>query len=189
VSEALGLAWEDYNEEQRTLSIKRALVWFYSEWKIDSPKTKAGTRTITLPASAVIALSRYANNSKTTKGPIFRGETGQPPNNSNLRGLLLALCEDAKVPVINIHGLRHVAATMALKATRDVHTVQRRLGHANVAVTMGIYAYALVEDGDAATAIDTMMDAKPLPPPAKVSGKIRREEGAKYGKSKKRVAP
>ena len=182
VSEALGLEWEDVNLELRTLSVKRALVWFYREWKIDSPKTKAGLRTITLPASGIAALRRYGANNKitTNSGPIFRGETGQPPNNSNLRLVLLDLCKEAEVPPINIHGLRHVAATMALKATKDVHAVQRRLGHANVAVTMGIYAYALVEDTDAADAIDRMLDAKPEPPPAKVSGATRQEEGRQW---------
>jgi integrase len=190
VSEALGLKWEDVNLELKTLSVKRALVWFYREWKIDSPKTKAGTRTITIPAPGIAALRRYRElTGAITPEYVFRGETGQPPNNSNLRLVLLDLCKIAGVPSINIHGLRHVAATMALRATKDIHAVQRRLGHANVGVTMGIYAYALVEDEDVSNAVDRMLDAKPEPEPPKVSQETRRQVGRIHystGKGKKK---
>lgn len=176
VSEALGLEWGDVNLARGTLTVRRALVWAYGEYRVDAPKTKAGTRCISLPAPALAALAaaqratgscpclrEQPGDGNTPSGPVFRGKAGEVPNNSNLRRVLLDICAAAGVPVVNIHGLRHVAATMALRATRDVHAVQRRLGHANVAVTMSIYAYALVDDAAVTSALDSLLGATATP--------------------------
>ena len=44
---------------------------------------------------------------------------------------------------IPIHGLRHTCATLLLKASVPPHVVQRRLGHANISITLDIYAHVL----------------------------------------------
>ena len=46
----------------------------------------------------------------------------------------------ANVRRIRFHGLRHTVATLMLSAGVPAHVVQRRLGHAEIEMTFGIYA-------------------------------------------------
>lgn len=53
------------------------------------------------------------------------------------------LIRAAGVKRIKFHGMRHTVATLMLAAGVPAHVVQRRLGHAKVEMTLGIYAHAL----------------------------------------------
>jgi integrase len=50
-----------------------------------------------------------------------------------------------------LHDLRHWSATMSIAQGHDIRTVANRLGHANPAMTLRVYAHA-VESADAAVA-------------------------------------
>ena len=67
------------------------------------------------------------------------------------------LCRHANVPVIHVHGLRHVAAMLALEATGDVYLVQQRLGHSHINVTLGIYGYPSRSEAAVAPALDRLL--------------------------------
>ncbi len=54
---------------------------------------------------------------------------------------------------VRFHDLRHFAATGLLSAGVDVRTVPGRLGHANAATTLGVYAHFLESSDQAAAAI------------------------------------
>ncbi len=170
VSEALGLRWEDVDLQQRRLRVSRAIVWMNAEYTEVPPKTDAGKRTIGLPTQALAALSRVPE--KVDGGYIFRTDKDCPPRHSHTRETLIALCDAAGVPRINVHGLRHVAAAMALKATRDIHAVQKRLGHSRASITMDIYAYVLTDEGDVVAALDSMLNAE-IEPTKCHSGKVQ----------------
>lgn len=62
-----------------------------------------------------------------------------------------AHAKTAGLPAIRLHDVRHSYATAALAAGERVEVVSRRLGHANVSVTMNIYAHVTAAD-DVATA-------------------------------------
>jgi integrase len=49
------------------------------------------------------------------------------------------------LPDFNIHDLRHTHAVHLLHEGWPIPTVSRRLGHANPAITMAIYAHALTD--------------------------------------------
>ena len=53
------------------------------------------------------------------------------------------LIEKAKVRRIKFHGLGHTAATLALLSGVPAKTVQKRLGHKKLEITMDIYAHVL----------------------------------------------
>jgi len=65
-------------------------------------------------------------------------------------------------PRWRLHDLRHFAASMAIAAGHDVRTVAGRLGHANPAMTLRVYAH-VVQGGDARIAAD-LGRLLPLPP-------------------------
>src|SRR5215207_2717493 len=57
------------------------------------------------------------------------------------------------LPTARLHDLRHVHATTLLLAGVPVHVVAERLGHADAAITLRVYAHVLRQhaDGVAAT--------------------------------------
>jgi integrase len=157
ISEALGLEWRDVDLGRGRVTIARALVYNVGLRHVEeAPKTKAGHRTIALPSEGLSVL-RKRRKTTTGQGRVFTTRFGHTPDPANLRRSMRLACKAARVPYVSIHGLRHVHAMLALEATGDVYAVQRRLGHANVAITVGIYGYSKREDTDTATAIDKLL--------------------------------
>ncbi len=65
----------------------------------------------------------------------------------------------AELPRIRLHDLRHTHATLLLKAGVPVHVVAARLGHADPAITLRVYAHVLGDQAsNAATAFATIVD-------------------------------
>ncbi len=70
------------------------------------------------------------------------------------------LCGDIGLSGVRLHDLRHFAATILLAGGKDVKTVSGRLGHANAATTLGVYAHFVeAADADAADHLGTIIDA------------------------------
>jgi integrase len=58
-----------------------------------------------------------------------------------------------------LHELRHTQATLLIGEGVDIKTVQKRLGHKDVSLTLNIYAHAIAEkDRGAANVIDNLFD-------------------------------
>ena len=59
---------------------------------------------------------------------------------------------------MNVHTLRHTAASQWIRAGVDLLTVSRRLGHASPSFTLGVYAHMLTgQQGPAAEALDHLI--------------------------------
>ena len=63
------------------------------------------------------------------------------------------LCDEAGAPSVRLHDLRHFAATQLLAAGVPVRTVAGRLGHANAATTLNVYAHVLESSDEDAAAV------------------------------------
>ena len=111
---------------------------------------------MSLPDSALTAL-RAVERGDAPDGPIFRTSTGNPPTDRHILDALNDLCKVARVPRLHVHGLRHVAAMLALEATGDIYLVQQRLGHSHVNVTLGIYGYPSRSEAAVAPALDRLL--------------------------------
>lgn len=61
------------------------------------------------------------------------------------------LCDELEINGVRLHDLRHFTATQMLASGVPVKTVAGRLGHANAATTLNVYAHAL-ESSDAEAA-------------------------------------
>jgi len=69
-----------------------------------------------------------------------------------------SLIKAAKVRTITFHGLRHTCATLLLQAGTPVHVVSERLGHAQVSMTMEVYAHVLPDmQQQAATTLGALL--------------------------------
>ena len=144
LSEALALEQAD----QDAVTISQGQVWDRTTGYVTSTvKTPTSRRQILVPASGRAALTAIP----------FRTQGGRIPRPAILYATLLALCSEAGVPPVTPHALRHQHAALAYAATGDMYAVQKRLGHANVTTTMGLYGFGLGTDAATRDAFDTLM--------------------------------
>lgn len=147
--EALGLRWDDIDLERGTLTVRRNVTWAGSTWHIGRPKTRAGERTVALPALAVRLLSRLERRS------LYVFWQSRPPTSKQVSNVMRELCQRAGVPRRPAHYLRHAHASLLVHLGADVKTAQRRLGHASAHVTLDVYAHHIGEgDKRLAEALD-----------------------------------
>ena len=72
------------------------------------------------------------------------------------------LCDKAGLQGVRLHDLRHLHATQLLAAGVPVRTVSGRLGHANAATTLNVYAHFLqASDRQAAEVIEGLLATPP----------------------------
>jgi integrase len=85
---------------------------------------------------------------------VFSDESdgSKPWNPERITRAFSRFCAQEGITGVRFHDLRHFAATRLLSAGVDVRTVSGRLGHANAATTLGVYAHFL-ESSDQAAAL------------------------------------
>lgn len=78
---------------------------------------------------------------------------------TNVDHALRALCERAGVRYLNIHALRHMAATTMLRAGMSPALVQQKLRHADIQTTVQVYGHLMTTDQEQVnTALDAEID-------------------------------
>lgn len=166
LGEALGLTWSDVDWQNRTVSIKRSLLYIKGKWVQQDPKTRMSVRTLVLPDFLIAVLREWRTRQLAARlqaGPrwqdkrdaVFVTPEGATPPHSSVRDQFIAACERANVPVCRRHDLRHLSATMLIASGLDPKSVQARLGHATINMTMNLYAHAIQSrDRLAAEAMD-----------------------------------
>ena len=123
--------------------------------------TKGGReRNVSIDASTVaimrahresqLADQQRARGSWIETDHVFRREIGSPLFPSTPTALMTKLQRahnadrpSQPLPVIRLHDLRHIHATLLLRAGVPVHVVAARLGHADAAITLRVYAHVL----------------------------------------------
>jgi integrase len=140
-AEVLGLQWRDIDWVRGTAEIRRT----QRRGVFSKPKSKASRRTIELPAQLVAELKSWRpgcpNNEHDLVCPSI---TGLPMQASALlqQGFYPAL-ERAGIRRVRFHDLRHSWASNLLEAGENIATVSKALGHANVYITLKVYAHAI----------------------------------------------
>ena len=72
---------------------------------------------------------------------VFPNHIGDPQAPETVSRVFRELVDKAGLPGIRLHDLRHGWATLALEAGIHPKVVQERLGHANIAITLGTYSH------------------------------------------------
>jgi integrase len=156
--EILALAWEDIDLQKATLTVRRSLSETRQGFTFKEPKTAAGRRTIALPPFVVESLvERKAAMMKAGRmaAPVFSSRTGKPLYKRNVLTAFFAAVKAANavaadgqvIPAgLRFHDLRHTSASLLLSQGQSLRAVSQRLGHANPAFTLKVYAHALPSD-------------------------------------------
>jgi site-specific recombinase XerD len=74
---------------------------------------------------------------------VFTRADGQPLSPERLTRLIHTYGEQAGLPPVRLHDLRHGAASLALAAGTDLKVVQDMLGHASIVLTADTYTSVL----------------------------------------------
>ena len=152
--EICALMWRDFDAKAGTLGISRTL---HSKgqgiYTLGDTKTNKGNRTIILPESVAALLRARKKNSISQW--IFPQPTSPelPMNPGTAYRRLKTLLEEAGLPSIRFHDLRHTFATHALTSGVDAKTLAGILGHTNASFTLDTYTHVTPDMREAAGGI------------------------------------
>ncbi len=154
--ELFGLQWDDLNWIRGEIQVKRQVQRVPRQpWKFVEPKTKAGRRSILLGDASLGALRWQKENLEVLRKAagkkwqefnlVFPSAVGTPFNPSNLRIDFNRVLDQAGLPRIRFHDLRHTAASIMLNHGVPVIVVSKILGHEKPSTTMNIYGHLINE--------------------------------------------
>ncbi len=167
--EVLGLRWTDVDLEAGTVAIRSTRIRYGQTISTSTPKTARGNRTIAIGPATVAALKAWKKSQ--TEDRLLMGAgwqdrdhlvvtavDGSAPNPEAFSDLFKDLAAAAGLPPIRLHDLRHSYATAALAAGVPVKVVSQRIGHADVSVTLKVYAHVMPgDDQNAALLADALI--------------------------------
>jgi integrase len=117
------------------------------------PKTAKGRRKIILPDFVIEALKLHriqqyelrlkAGADWQDQDYVFTELKGGPLNPRYILKMFDRVLNEAGLPHIPFHNLRHSAATLLLSMGVNPKVVQEILGHSNISMTMDVYGHVL----------------------------------------------
>jgi integrase len=154
--ELLGLRWSDIDLKAARLTVNQSLERLAGKTTFKSPKTVGSRRTITLPALTVEALREYRSaKPRIGAGELVFSHDGIPWDPDSLTKAFDRLVSETGVRRITFHGLRHTHISHQLMDGVHVKVVSERAGHANVSITLSVYAaFVPTLQADAAAGVD-----------------------------------
>jgi len=149
--EALALRWSDIDLDGGVIHVRGTLSRVGNRLVVTTPKTRAGKRTLHISDGLVAVLRAHrlaqledrmrAANVWEDTGHVFTTGLGTPRDPRGVLRSMEAAARRAGVSGVNVHTLRHSAATAMLDSGVHVKAVSVILGHAGTQVTTDIYAH------------------------------------------------
>lgn len=154
IGEAAALTWTDVDLDTQVIQVRATITRDASGVHIgDGAKSDASERRIPIDAATARILNRHRLNQAERRlahghhwyetGLVFDRGDGTALSINGTNASFARQCRNAGLPVLNVHGLRHSHATALLIAGRPIHYVSKRLGHANITITLSLYAHVL----------------------------------------------
>lgn len=139
--EILALQWSGLNLSTGALRVERQVHRVRGELMVSSPKTKAGNRTVVLPAPVLHVLKTYRE--RTNSRWMFPSPVKEdsPMDPAAARKRLQTVLERAECSRIRFHDLRHTFATASPEHGMDVKTLSTIIGHVSSSTTLNIYTH------------------------------------------------
>lgn len=166
--EIVALRWRDIDLDGGKIRVERSLEQTKGRLAFKSPKTAAGRRTVSIPASVTAELRDHWNRQQQERLAFGHGKARPddqvfpswdkdgnpsllPPDriSSAWAKTIAAL----KLPQVTFHALRHTHASQLIAAGLDVVSVSRRLGHSSPTITLTVYAHLFADTDERAAAV------------------------------------
>ena len=154
LSELLALRWGDVDLDRGCLVVRQALDLPAADGspRFKETKTHRAERPVSLPTQLVKDLREHRRQQveRRLAAPgwvdfdlVFTGEGGLPLVAVTLRKYLYRVLEQAGLPRVRLHGLRHSMATLMLASGEHPKVVSERMGHSTVAFTLATYGHVI----------------------------------------------
>lgn len=153
-SELAGAKRDLLGLDDATLELEDTRVVVDGKAEESDGKTESGRRTIALDPLTITYLRRHLamldeereafGDAYKDHGKLFCHTDGRPLHPDTITRRFNRLVDQAGVPRIRLHDVRHTYATVSLDAGIDPKIVSDRIGHANMAYTLQIYTHRSV---------------------------------------------
>lgn len=151
IGELCALTWQDIDIENGVVRVDKTIQRIYvaegsrrhTELIIDTPKSRNSIREIPM-SSELLRLVRPLRRS--ARGDFFvLTNDSRPTEPRTYRNHYKRLLDEAGVPALKFHGLRHSFATRCIESRCDYKTVSVLLGHSNISTTLNLYVHPNLE--------------------------------------------
>ncbi|BAC12109.1 integrase [Oceanobacillus iheyensis HTE831] len=163
--ELYALHWSDVDFHQKSISLKKTLIYTGGEKQLQTSKTKASRRIVSVDDETLAILKKWRSKQiqryltlelaapfqSDDKQPIF---TVYNQLKHEMDYCRLAYLNDKleriyqknpELPQIKVHEFRHTHASLLFAAGASIKDVQSRLGHTDIQTTMDIYTHVTDE--------------------------------------------
>lgn len=169
--ELCAIRWSDLDLRARSLTISRSIVETQGADLIEKDTKTHSSRRIALDKGSIAALTDHRDRCRQRASscgtrlaesahvfsPDPDGALPWVPNEVTKQ--FIRIRRSIGLDSVRLHDLRHFTATRLLSEGVPVRTVSGRLGHANAATTLGVYAHFVEEsDRDAAEKIGSILE-------------------------------
>lgn len=149
--EILALKWDDIDFQNGKIHIRNSLAYVPDKGLlIKEPKTSKSKRQISISEHVLNELKIFREKQyfhlnkfgyRNESNLVVTSENGKPVNPRNLLRQFYNIIEEAKVPRISFHDLRHTHATIMMEQGENPKVVSERLGHSRVGITLDLYSH------------------------------------------------
>ena len=168
--EMVGLNWSDIEGNMIHINATAVRVEGVGTVRKNSPKTKAGIRSVTLPPIVCNLLKQHKlaqaeyrlqfGENWPDPEAVFTTKEGKRMDIDSPTHKFQKILKENNLPKITLYGLRHTNATILIASGVSIRDVSAHLGHAQTSTTMDIYAHALRDaEEKTASAFDQAMNA------------------------------
>ena len=153
--ELLNLRWKDIDLDGKKITITGSTAVIGGE-RVNGTTKSGRTRVVSIDGETVAVLRQRKTDQAaeqlkagdswlgTKDGHVFTTGWGEPIYPDTVTSLMTKLIRASQqLPHARLHDLRHLHATTLLLSGVPVHVVAARLGHADSAITLRVYAHVI----------------------------------------------
>jgi integrase len=161
LGEMLGLRWGRVDLLRRRIQVAEICVEVKGELTFGPPKTRAGNRTVPIPAVVADELARITDPSPELDALVFVSPHGAPLRAGQFRQRTwYPAIKAANLDGLRLHDLRHTAVALWIAAGANPKEIAVRAGHTSVVTVLDRYGHLYPEAEDRLSAeLDAMASA------------------------------
>ena len=148
IGELCALKWSDIDLEKRILTVNHTLQRIQTKngskrtkLVLSKPKSESSKREIPIPDCLLEMLKKFRNSGNIY---VLSGKK-TPIEPRTMQYRFSKILDNAKLPSVHFHSLRHLFATNCIALGFDVKTLSEILGHSSVEVTLSRYVHSTMD--------------------------------------------